>query len=93
MVDLDLQMKRLKRIIKKALKDVSFDDPIDIQSKTDVLPILKFKSKCGSTVFVNCYQIVAVTKNNFFKFSLITQSKSWDISRYEYNRILKKISK
>ncbi len=85
-------MLRLKKKILKILRAKTSEE-VHSKSKTDVLPMLRFEAKCGSMVYVNCYQIVGLSRIGLFKYSLITQSRSWDISKKEYKRILREISK
>lgn len=92
-MDLDQQMSKLKGKILKTLRAKALEEEPEADSKTDVLPMLKFRTKCGSTVYVNCYQIVGLSRIGLFKYSLLTQSRSWDISKSEYKRIIDKISK
>jgi len=86
-------MTKLKGKILKTLRAKDKQENFDLNSKTEVLPMLRFRSKCGQNIFVNCYQIVALSNPGLFKYRVITQSKSWDVSKTEFKRIIEKISK
>jgi len=84
---------KIKNSSLKLLNFLVKEKDIELESKTSVLPIVPFRTKNGETICLNCYQITSIERNSRFKYTVKTQTQEWDVSRREFYRLLKLISK